>query len=55
VDVTDGFSVAYLRELVVLTQCFQFPLADAIGRLRKMHVKPPKSSDGEASPFGFTS
>ncbi|WP_136420304.1 ATP-binding protein [Herbaspirillum sp. ST 5-3] len=50
---TDGFSIAYLRELVVLTQCFGFGLDASIERLRKMHKNQPKSGTGEGSTFGF--
>jgi SpoVK/Ycf46/Vps4 family AAA+-type ATPase len=50
---TDGFSVAYLRELVVLTQCFSLPLDVALARLRKMHKTQPKSTDKEGPAFGF--
>lgn len=50
---SDGFSVAYLRELVVLTQCFGLDLEPAIVRLRKMHGTQPKSGDGEGASFGF--
>lgn len=50
---TEGFSIAYLRELIVLTQCFQFSLESAIERLRKMHKNQPKSGDGEGAVFGF--
>jgi ATPase family associated with various cellular activities (AAA) len=40
VEASDGFSVAHLKELVVLTQCFGYSLEDAAGRLRKMRVTP---------------
>lgn len=50
---TDGFSIAYLRELVVLTQCFGFNLDASIERLRKMHKNQPKSGQGDGSTFGF--
>lgn len=50
---TDGFSVAYLRELVVLTQCFSLPLDVALARLRKMHKTQPKSTDKDTPAFGF--
>ena len=50
---TDGFSIAYLRELIVLTQCFGFDLEMSLSRLRKMHKTQPKS-DGGAAGFGFT-
>lgn len=40
VSESDGFSIAHLKELVILTQCFQYPLHEAVARLRKMRVKP---------------
>lgn len=46
VEASDGFSIAHLKELVVLTQCFGYPLHEAAARLRKMRVKP----SGERSP-----
>lgn len=51
---TEDFSIAYLRELVVLTQCFNFDFEESIERLRKMHKKQPKSGDAETGGFGFT-
>lgn len=53
VDGTDDFSVAYLRELVVLTRCFGQSLDAALIRLRKMHKTQPKSTDKEGAAFGF--
>lgn len=50
---TDGFSIAYLRELIVLTQCFGFGFDESLQRLNEMHKKQPKSSDAEGSTFGF--
>lgn len=40
VEVSEGFSIAHLKELVVLTQCFRYPLPEAAARLKKMRVKP---------------
>lgn len=53
VNGTDGFSIAYLRELIVLTQCFGFDFDSSIKRLNEMHKKQPKSGDAEAGTFGF--
>jgi hypothetical protein len=47
-----GYSVAYLRELIVLTQCFLIPLEDALARLDKMRNASISSSDKEGK-FGF--
>lgn len=43
VKITDGFSVAHLRELVILVRCFDRPLRDAVARLESMRVKQPDS------------
>lgn len=51
---TEGFSVAHLRELVILVKCFEQPLSVAIKRLEKMRAKKPSSDDSpDSSPFGF--
>ena len=53
VSQTDGFSVAHLREAVILVKCFDQPLKDAIKRLEAMRVR-PKSDDDPARPiFGI--
>ena len=44
---TDGFSVAHLREAVILVKCFDQPPKDAIKRLEAMPVQ-PKSDDDPA-------
>ncbi len=44
---TDGFSVAHLRELVILVQCFGRPLNKAVEQLDSMRIRPP---DSEKSP-----
>jgi hypothetical protein len=53
VDATKDFSIAYLRELVVLTQCFGKPFEEAIERLKKMRQVQPKSDDATRGAFGF--
>lgn len=40
VTASAGFSIAHLKELVVLTQCFAYPLHEAATRISKMKVKP---------------
>jgi hypothetical protein len=52
---SDGYSIAYLRELIVLTQCFNLPLEDALVRLDEMRNNHPDSSSGGKGSFGFTS
>lgn len=52
---SDGFSVAHLRELVILTQCFGHDSNDAISRLKTMIQNIPASDKApESSGFGFT-
>jgi hypothetical protein len=54
VNVTEGFSVAHLRELVILVKCFDRPLKDGIKRLEAMRFKTPNSGDAPDKPtFGF--
>jgi hypothetical protein len=53
VEGTNGFSIAYLRELVVLTMCFGHSLDSALERLNSMRKKQPNSSDANGSTFGF--
>jgi hypothetical protein len=50
---TEGFSIAYLRELVVLTQCFGKPFEEAIERLKKMRKSQPESTAPGRGEFGF--
>jgi Intein splicing domain len=51
---TDGFSVAHLRELVILVKCFDRPLKMAISRLEAMRLRQPKSNDSPDKPiFGI--
>jgi SpoVK/Ycf46/Vps4 family AAA+-type ATPase len=51
---TEGFSIAHLRELVILVQCFGRPLTDALAQLEKMRTSSPKSTDAPDKPtFGF--
>ncbi len=51
---TDGFSVAHLRELVILVRCFGRPLERAIERLESMRLKTPSSDAAPDRPqFGI--
>lgn len=34
---TEGLSIAYLKELIILVKCYKHPLADAVERLLSMH------------------
>jgi hypothetical protein len=51
VPLTDGFSIAHLKELVVGVEVLGEPLDDVVKRLRRMAVTP--SSDGDKSSVGF--
>lgn len=53
VEASEGFSLAHLKELVVLTQCFEYPLAEAAARLKKMQVKPSSERAPHRSNAGF--
>lgn len=51
---SDGYSIAHLRELIILTRCFEVSLADAVARLNKTRLKPPSSDKAPDAPaFGF--
>lgn len=52
VRLTDGFSIAHLRELIILTRCFNKPRAEAIERLRKS-ITSKLSSDKSPDRAGF--
>jgi SpoVK/Ycf46/Vps4 family AAA+-type ATPase len=51
---TDGYSIAYMRELIVLTQCFGYSFEKSIDRLNGMHKRQPKSDDTEMQSIGFS-
>lgn len=44
---SDGFSIAHLREMIILCFCYQKPLAEAVARLKKMQARKPTSDDFE--------
>lgn len=50
---TDGFSVAHLRELVILVKCFGRSLDQAIARLERMRVKPDSEQAPDRPSFGI--
>jgi hypothetical protein len=50
---TEGFSVAHLREAVILVKCFDQTLAQAIKRLEAMRVKPKSDDDPDRPIFGI--
>lgn len=55
---TDGFSIAYIREFIVLTHAFGYTLEEAKQRLKEMHNSQPESTrtpdSGGGTGFGFT-
>ena len=54
VKLSDGFSVAYLREFVILTEVFKKSVDEAFTRLKAMRTKTPDSTRApNASSFGF--
>lgn len=50
---TDGFSVAHLRELIILVRCFGRPLPAAIARLEAMRIKPNSEQAADRPTFGI--
>jgi SpoVK/Ycf46/Vps4 family AAA+-type ATPase len=50
---SEGFSVAHMRELVILTQCFEMPLREAAKRLCEMRVTPTSEMAPDRPSFGF--
>lgn len=54
VMLSEGFSVAHLRELIILERCFKIPLDDAAHRLRTMIEAKPNSEQAPGRmPAGF--
>lgn len=54
VEETNGFSVAHLKELIVLVEVFGTPFEDAVEQLRAMiGAKPSSADDGDKPPVGF--
>lgn len=52
---TDKYSIAHLRELIVLTQCFTYSLPDAIARLNDQRINRPNSEQTpDRIPVGFS-
>lgn len=46
VELSDGFSIAHLKELIIGVKCLGQPLGDVVSRLREMMEEPPKSGNG---------
>lgn len=45
VRLSDGFSVAHLKELIIAVRCFQQPLENVVSRLEAMRSRRPTSAD----------
>lgn len=54
VKVSEDFSVAHLKEMIIGVRCFGQPLAEVVGRLRDMIDHYPKSTDDSTKVVGFT-
>lgn len=54
VDLSDGFSIAHLREFIILTRVFKRDIIWAAKKLRAMMGKQPSSTSSEGAEFGFT-
>lgn len=56
IAVSDGYSIAHMRELIILTQCFGVPLKDAAKRLDGIRFDKPSSEREPGRPrLGFVS
>lgn len=56
VTASDGYSVAHMREMIILTRCFGVSLAEAKARLDKTRLIKPSSTQRPDGPkFGFGS
>lgn len=54
VAASDGYSVAHMREMIILTRCFGVALAEAKTRLDKTRtVKPSSAHEPDRPSFGF--
>jgi hypothetical protein len=56
VKLSDGYSIAHLREFIILTRCFGMPIKDAAKRLDGTRSSPPSSERApDRAAFGFGS
>lgn len=53
VKASESYSVAHMRELIILTQCFGVSLHDAKGRLDLMKQQPSSERAPDRPPLGF--
>lgn len=49
VSLTEGFSVAHLKEVILGAKCFGKPIEEVVKRMRSMMSKTPNSASGDAS------
>ncbi len=54
VQMSDGFSIAHLKEMIIAVRCFGQPLKEVIARLEEMQQRQPASDKApDKMPFGF--
>ena len=54
VRVSDGFSVAHMKEMIIAVRCFGQPLDEVVTRLEEMQSRKPTSDDApDKMPMGF--
>ena len=53
VQLTSGFSIAHLKELIISVEVFELPVGEVITRLKSMLSSTPSSTDSDNG-FGFT-
>jgi SpoVK/Ycf46/Vps4 family AAA+-type ATPase len=53
VKLSEGYSIAHLRELIILTRCFNMPIPKAIERLDQFRTKPSSDKSPDRPAFGF--
>lgn len=53
ISLTDNYSIAHLKELIVSVECFERPLVEVVRRLNKMIKKAPHSGEEDTGPVGY--
>jgi predicted AAA+ superfamily ATPase len=53
VKISEGLSVAHLKEMIIANRCFGQPIEVVIERLTEMHERQPTSDDLDRRPVGF--
>ena len=54
VEVSDGFSVAYLKEMIIAVQCLGQTVEQAVARLEEMRQQRASSENDQDREFGFS-